>query len=308
MSEKSYDLKKSVEGLGQLYPILIDAHGNIIDGFHRKEIDPKWPTVKLEHIDSTVKLEAARLAANFNRRDVPPEELTQKIGFLIGAGLKVEEVAEQTGISERTIYKYMPERLKDKKMVEAGGKAYEEYRKSQDKAEAIQLTVKTQDMPLVECDCCRMGTRNPKPFGKYKQLCENCYVKAVKYPRLFQREPAITKPKEYKPKESWEQRRALMHPQHSKMEQELLLKLQGSGAMTDKLFCLQSTTPDFYFPKQKLAIYVDGPVHKGKEERDSRLRDLLTKRHEVRVVSIPYESFTKQEVERVFKQIKEALT
>jgi len=44
MSE--YDLKIS-EKIGQLYPVLVDAEGNVIDGFHRLEADPKWRTEKL---------------------------------------------------------------------------------------------------------------------------------------------------------------------------------------------------------------------------------------------------------------------
>lgn len=329
MTEESYDLKKSSEGqLRQLYPILLDVHGNVIDGFHRKEVDENWPTITLGHIDSTAKLELARLASNFCRRNVSAEELEQKIGFLIGAGLKVEEIAEQTGISERTIFKYMPERLKDKEKVKAGLT-----RKSYDSAEAVQQTVKTQDMPPhpptakhpVKCDLCPIGTGTWFPYRLKdgRVLCPVCLkslwdngevteddlLKEGETPQV--KSPEKPKPKlevrEYKPQEKWEQRVAQMHPQHSKMEQELLLKLQGLGVMRDKEFCVQTTTPDFYFPKQKLAVYVDGLVHKGKEERDSYLRNLLTERHQVRVVAIPYEAFSKQEVERVFDQIKEAL-
>jgi len=37
---EDYDLTKSSKALGKLYPILKDAHGNIIDGFHRKRVNP----------------------------------------------------------------------------------------------------------------------------------------------------------------------------------------------------------------------------------------------------------------------------
>jgi very-short-patch-repair endonuclease/DNA-binding CsgD family transcriptional regulator len=318
--EESYSLKKSSQGqLKQLYPILLDAHGNVIDGFHRKEADENWPTLTLGHIDSTVKLELARLASNFCRRNVPFRELEQKIGFLIGAGLKVKEIADQTGISERTIYRHMPEQLK-KPEAKAIGEAMKE------KSEIVRKELTSLTAPEVanvldkikptytsmreaifadmrQCEKC--GAQFHRSKGSIingKIICPKCSGEG---------KPIIREHKvEVKPvfKEAWEHRVAQMHPQHSKMENELLVKLQGLGAMTDKLFCLQSTTPDFYFPKQKLAVYVDGPVHKGKEERDSYLRDLLTKRHQVRVVAIPYLAFSKQEVERVFEQIKEALT
>jgi len=303
--EKSYDLKKSVEGLGQLYPILIDAHGNVIDGFHRKEIDPKWPTVKLEHIDSTVKLEAARLAANFNRRDVPPEELKQKIGFLIGAGLKVKEIADQTGISERTIYRHMPEQLKKpeaKKISEARQEIVAEAKES---LPPVRSYIETQEKPLVECDCCRMGTRNPKPFGKYKQLCENCYLKAVKYPRLFQRDTIVTKPKEYKPKETAEFRRAQMHPSVSKMELAVLEELhkRGHKVESQKMVCLEKTVVDFIVDGKP--VYLDGKrVHRNREWTDTRIRERLAKILGETVYAIPYERFTKAGVQEIVDEIE----
>ena len=76
---------------------------------------------------------------------------------------------------------------------------------------------------------------------------------------------------------------------------------------TDRDFCLQQTTPDFYFPEQRTAIYIDGPVHAKREDRDELLRELLAKRYDVKVVSIAYKAFTKEETERVFHEIMEAL-
>ena len=110
---EEYDLKASMEGIGRLTPVLKDAFGNVIDGFHRLRADPNWPAVKLEHIDNPIKLELARLAVNFCRRRVPKEELQAKIEFLIRTGgLTPEEISRYTGISKATIYRYMPEELK----------------------------------------------------------------------------------------------------------------------------------------------------------------------------------------------------
>lgn len=64
-----------------------------------------------------------------------------------------------------------------------------------------------------------------------------------------------------------------------------------------------STTPDIYFPEQRLAIYIDGPVHKGREDRDEALRELLAKRHGLKVVSIPYERYSQKEKERILEEI-----
>jgi len=303
--EKSYDLKKSVEGLGQLYPILIDAHGNVIDGFHRKEIDPKWPTVKLEHIDSAVKLEAARLAANFNRRDVAPEELKQKIGFLVGAGLKAPEIAALTGLSERTVYRHMPEHLKEPKAEKISESRQEIVAEAKEPLPPVRSYIETQEKPLVECECCHMGTRDPKPFGKYNQLCPNCYLQAVKYPRLFQREPTVTKPKEYKPKETGEFRRAQMSPGVSKMELAVLEELHKKGHMVEfqKMVCLEKTVVDFIVDGKP--VYLDGKrVHRNREWTDDRIRERLAKILGETVYAIPYDRFTKTAIKDVVAEIE----
>jgi len=75
----------------------------------------------------------------------------------------------------------------------------------------------------------------------------------------------------------------------------------------DRPFCLQQTIPDFWIPELKLAIYLDGKPHRGREDHDELLREQLRKRHGVRVLSIPYEANTEQERERVFGVIMEAL-
>jgi len=47
----SQELKSYAERIGQLYPILVDYFGNIIDGEHRFGVDEKWRRVRLEHIE-----------------------------------------------------------------------------------------------------------------------------------------------------------------------------------------------------------------------------------------------------------------
>ena len=111
--EEEYSLKESAEGVGELVPVIKDAFGNVIDGFHRLRVDPNWPAIRLTRIDDPIKLELARLAVNYCRRRVPKEELQAKIEFLIKTGgLTPDEIARKTGISLRTIYRYMPEELK----------------------------------------------------------------------------------------------------------------------------------------------------------------------------------------------------
>jgi very-short-patch-repair endonuclease len=110
-------------------------------------------------------------------------------------------------------------------------------------------------------------------------------------------------------KETGEFRRAQMSPQISKMEEDISLLLQEKGVhgvVQQREFCLLSTRPDFYFPQKNLAVYIDGPVHEGKEDRDQSLRDLLTKRHGVRVLSLPFHGEGKAEKDGIVKAIMEA--
>jgi len=218
--EETYSLKKSSEKLGKLIPVLKDSKGNIIDGRHRKQVDPHWPSLTCHDIDSPIKLHLARLTANFCRRTVPREELEENIGFLIGAGLKPEKIAEETGISLRTVYNYMPQVLKDKVKVDAG-------RKGGEVAARLHQTVKTQDTPQTdvyagktECGICHQATPESevKPFQD-KKLCPSCFDRL---PTAYKKVATIPKPENQVPKpksiETWEHRKAQMHPPVSKFE------------------------------------------------------------------------------------------
>lgn len=144
MSEE-YDLNKSSKELGKLVPILKDAQGNIIDGFHRIEADPKWKSITVETVDNPVKLELARLAVNFCRRRMSPSELQQRISFLVGAGLSAEEIADKTGVGKTTVYKYMPQGFKDSERSDAIKAGIQNHRKSYDECSSANISRKTSE-------------------------------------------------------------------------------------------------------------------------------------------------------------------
>ena len=115
MSE--YDLKKS-EKIGQLYPVLVDAKGNVIDGFHRLEADPNWRREKLPEIDTKEKLLVARCVANWHRRQIPREEkeewinglarIYEKQGYKIrGKRYTIEEGASSVTTTNEILVKIM---------------------------------------------------------------------------------------------------------------------------------------------------------------------------------------------------------
>jgi len=124
MSE--YDLKKS-EKIGQLYPVLLDAKGNVIDGLHRLEADPNWRTEELSKINTEEKLLIARCVANWHRRQISREEkekwindlaqLYEKQGYRVSGRREgssgappneiVDKIHNETGISKYTIRDYL---------------------------------------------------------------------------------------------------------------------------------------------------------------------------------------------------------
>jgi len=123
--EKEYDLKKSAEGIGQLYPILEAKDGEVIDGIHREDADKNWKRIRLEHIDTEEKKLVARLTANFHRRIVPYMEKKTWINDLAEIYKKQElttsianKIVEVTGLSPWTVYQYLNDEYKDKKQQE----------------------------------------------------------------------------------------------------------------------------------------------------------------------------------------------
>lgn len=102
MSE--YDHKKSTKVVGQLYPVIVDKAGNVIDGLHRKEADPNWKTEVHPEIDSQEKFLLARCVANWHRRQVPREEKEEWINGLAEIykkeGLEVRRIKGSTRVNE----------------------------------------------------------------------------------------------------------------------------------------------------------------------------------------------------------------
>lgn len=104
--------------------------------------------------------------------------------------------------------------------------------------------------------------------------------------------------------------RERLHPRQSKMELEVLAELNKHHFFpcTDKSFCLLSTKPDFYFPSEQLAVYLDGEyVHRNRHDRDSYLRGLLEKRHGIKVLTLPYKRNSKRNRRLIVAEILEAL-
>jgi peptide/nickel transport system substrate-binding protein len=121
----SRELKSSAKKIGQLYPVLLDRHGNIIDGRHRLNANKNWKRLKLNCISTEEDLLVARLVSNTIRRKVTKKEKTEalrQLGHLyIEQGIKPGEIAnkiaEKTGMSYRWVTKYLPNQFKDESHV-----------------------------------------------------------------------------------------------------------------------------------------------------------------------------------------------
>jgi len=115
------DLKASSERVGRLYPVLLDRHGNVIDGQHRLAADESWPKIRLETVETEKERLLARLISNVCRRYVPPREkaeILERLGEIylqegIEPGKVSHKIAEETGMSYQWVMKYLPEKFKE---------------------------------------------------------------------------------------------------------------------------------------------------------------------------------------------------
>jgi len=284
-----YDLAKSSKKLGPLVPILKDKNGNIIDGFHRQNANPDWPTITVDSVDSDAKLELARLATNFCRRRLEPSEIQNRLSFLVGkCGMKPEEIAEQTGISLTTIYKYLPQELKDEKKVEAG-KASGEARS----VPSAEHTVKTHDMVICEfCHIASSDIQTEVVNSKPRKLCVRCQGNFVLAPERFTaffrnvngEVKTLEERLAEKPgpafKEKWEQTLGTMQTDDPKVERIFSEEAQALGLHGFRVkpeIPVISVWPDNFHVETNTLFWMDNEeLHKGKRsDKDDQYRAIL---------------------------------
>jgi len=293
-SNGDYALGRSLKGkLGQLVPCIIDAENRVVDGVHRLRENPKAWTIKRDDIKTPVDHALARMTVNFCRRHYTTEEMTNDIGLLMGSGYSVQQIGEITGISERTIYRYMPPQLKkpESQAISQGMKEASQVGRNQ--LTAVSSASKTQEtlkitpsmeksaqeylaQEVIECEQC--GTpihRTRASIFKGKLVCPKCAGKTSKP------QPQPSTPQPQKVKDSWTHRDAAMKVEKSKEELELLKELANLGITpdTDQWICLWGTKPDGKYGEKKIVYYVHGEVHeKGKAlERDDEIVAALEK-------------------------------
>lgn len=68
------DLQSSEKAVGQLYPVLRDAEGKVIDGWHRLDANPNWKSVVLKDVKTEEDRLIVSAHVNLGRRDISVNE------------------------------------------------------------------------------------------------------------------------------------------------------------------------------------------------------------------------------------------
>jgi hypothetical protein len=147
-------LKVSGERAGRLYPVLLDKHGNIIDGMHRLTADNKWPKITVENIETEEQRLIARIISNVCRRHIPTKEKTEMLGRLgeiylnegVEPGKIAYKIVEKTGMSYTWVMKYLPEKFKDSTQAERRSGSVTRRVTGEDRARRV-ISFKLQESP-----------------------------------------------------------------------------------------------------------------------------------------------------------------
>ena len=314
-----YDLKASVQLLPQLkkaFPIIRDDKGVRVDGHHRFQIDKDWPSVTIP-FENENQRKIARFVANFCRRNVTEKEKRDFVTSLkIETGLPPKELANIVPMSYSWIMKYLPDEYKEK--------AWEkEHDVSRIPPRVIEQegVKKEHDFgrPTVyQCAMCGMSTIYPEFYEGDKPLCGPCSDKVQREPELIKKlkekpspPPKITKTTYEKElmKPTWPERKQMMHPKVSQMENRLTLRFNEVGLHPEVQveFCLVKTKVDWYFRDKKKVLHLDHvKTHKDRENRDAYLRGRLKKIWDIDSVGFTYADTTKKTEDELFvKMMKE---
>ena len=101
-----------------------------------------------------------------------------------------------------------------------------------------------------------------------------------------------------------------IHPNPSRMEQELAIRLQDNGIPYQTQVEIPITTADFYFPLESrpLLVFVDGRVHleTAQMAKDEELRSLLRKKG-YRVIELFYNSYSDKKRDELYRELLNGL-
>src|SRR5512143_4073867 len=103
LPEQTDDLRRSITEHGVLEPIVVDEHGNVIDGHHRQRIANRLNVPCPRRVVSALTDEEKRdyaLTVNLDRRHLTREQRAELHRTLRGQGMSARRIAEGTKTSE----------------------------------------------------------------------------------------------------------------------------------------------------------------------------------------------------------------
>lgn len=150
---KDYDLKK---GIKPVYPVILDFQGNVIDGRHRLESDPDWPTQKLDWVKTEHDRVLVRHVLNCARRSVSVAERQEEMKSLaesmkkegVELGEIIPRIAELTPFTYRYVAMLLPDEFKREYKKQVAKSELPEEKKS----EIISQLEAPPKPESVECD------------------------------------------------------------------------------------------------------------------------------------------------------------
>lgn len=149
-------LQKSIKIVGELYPVLENQNGKILDGSHRIESNPKHHRKTIQTKNRTEEI-LIRLHAH-HRRQIPQEE-TKAMLLELATELEASriecrtisaEIAKLTPYSDRYIQMLLPEKYKQPEKAEAGKAGAVISQQKSVSAELTPQTVKSK-VPCPKC-------------------------------------------------------------------------------------------------------------------------------------------------------------
>jgi len=325
-NKNEYDLRKSVDILPFLkkaFPIIKDDKNVRVDGHHRHQIDPKWPSVIIP-FENENQRKIARFVANFCRRNVSDKE---KRDFLVALTLETgwssEEMAANLPMSYSWIMKFLPDEYK--------GKTWErehDVSRIPQRRIAHEPVKKEHDFGrIIRYPCgfpgCQLTTINPPSFMGVS-LCayhseavekdESLAKKLHKHEPIQLRTEKIT-PSLTKPRMSYAERQASMHCSESNMDEAMFLwasndpKLKEAGwtAEYQKHYVIvhieirSDLTLRNSEQGRELSCFWDTSETHPDPDRDKRNRQRAADLHKIEIFSADYKAFTKTELERLQK-------
>jgi ParB-like chromosome segregation protein Spo0J len=99
-------LKEDIAKRGIITPIIKDAAGNIVDGYHRNKIAEELglTDIPVKQVDGTdAELRAMAIALNVARRQLTAEDRQELVAQLRVEGKSTRQIAEQLGVDQSTV-------------------------------------------------------------------------------------------------------------------------------------------------------------------------------------------------------------